>query len=122
MLGVEVEDILIANGRARGGSEAGSIVGVSSSEVVRSMRRICFCSVYEDIFIFLVEGVFLCVKVRNTCCRLKCCFDFWAEEEKKVPLITLNLSACGQVGEEIESYMNCLIENIENFDNCSVKG
>ena len=33
----------------------------------------------------------------------------------------LNLSACGQVGEEIESYMNCLIENIENFDNCSVK-
>ena len=41
MLGVGVEDILIANGRARGGSKAGSIVGVSSSEVVKSMRRIC---------------------------------------------------------------------------------
>ena len=60
MLGMGVEDILIANGRARGGSEAGSIVGVSSSEVVRSMRRISFCSLYEDIFIFLVEG-FFCV-------------------------------------------------------------
>ena len=41
MLGMGVEDILIASGRARGGSEAGLIVGVSSSEVVKSMRRIC---------------------------------------------------------------------------------
>ena len=41
MLGVGVEDIMIANGRAREGSEAGWIVGVSSSEVVKSMRRIC---------------------------------------------------------------------------------
>ena len=31
----------------------------------------------------------------------------------------LNLSR--QVGEEIEPNMNCLVENIENFDNCSVK-
>ena len=56
MLGVGVEDILIANGRARGGSRAGLMVGVSSSELVRSMRRI-FCSFNEDIFIFLVEFV-----------------------------------------------------------------
>ena len=41
MLGVGVEDNMIANGRARGGSEAGLIVGVSSSEVVKSMSGIC---------------------------------------------------------------------------------
>ena len=60
MLGIGVEDILIANGRARGGSRAGSMVGVSSSELVRSMRRISFCSFNEDIFIFLVDVFFLC--------------------------------------------------------------
>ena len=41
VLEIGVEDNLIARGRARGGSKAGSIVGVSSSEVVKSMRRIC---------------------------------------------------------------------------------
>ena len=41
MLGIEVEDILIANGEARRGSEVGFIVGVSSSEVVKSMSGIC---------------------------------------------------------------------------------
>ena len=29
----------------------------------------------------------------------------------------LKLPICGQVGEKIEAYMNCLVENIENFDN-----
>ena len=66
---------MIANGRVREDSRAGSIVGVSSSELVRSMRKISFCSLDEDIFIFLVE-VFFDVEVKNTCCRLKCCFDF----------------------------------------------
>ena len=41
MLGIGVEDNLIANGEAREGSEVGSIVGVSSSEVVKSMSGIC---------------------------------------------------------------------------------
>ena len=41
MLGIGVEGNLIANGEAREGSEVGSIVGVSSSEVVRSMSGIC---------------------------------------------------------------------------------
>ena len=36
-----VEDNLIASGKAREGSEVGSIVGVSSSEVVKSMSGIC---------------------------------------------------------------------------------
>ena len=76
-----MEDNLIANGRAWEGS-AGSIVGVSSSELVRSMRKISFCSLDEDIFIFLVE-VFFDVEVKNTCCRLKCCFRFWVEEEER---------------------------------------
>ena len=58
MLGIGVEDILIASRRARGGSRAGVIVGVSSWELVRSMSRIV-CSFNEDIFIFLVEN-FLC--------------------------------------------------------------
>ena len=35
------EDNLIACGEAREGSEVGSIVGVSSSEVVKSMSGIC---------------------------------------------------------------------------------
>ena len=38
-----------------------------------------------------------------------------------MPLIVLKLPICGQVGEEIETYMNCLIENIENFDDSSMK-
>ena len=41
MLGIRVEDNLIASGEAREGSKVGSIVGVSSSEVVKSMRGIC---------------------------------------------------------------------------------
>ena len=41
MLGIGVEDNLIANGGAREGHEVGSIVGVSSSEVVKSMSGIC---------------------------------------------------------------------------------
>ena len=36
-----VEDNLIAIGKAREGSEVGSSVGVSSSEVVKSMSGIC---------------------------------------------------------------------------------
>ena len=36
-----VEDNLIVNGKAREGSKVGSIVGVSSSEVVKSMSGIC---------------------------------------------------------------------------------
>ena len=60
VLGEGVEDNLIARGRARGGSRAGSMVGVSSSKLVRSMRRISFCSFNEDIFIFLVEVFFGC--------------------------------------------------------------
>ena len=36
-----VEDNLIASGKAREGSEVGSSVGVSSSEVVKSMSGIC---------------------------------------------------------------------------------
>ena len=36
-----VEDNLIASGKAREGSEVGSIIGVSSSEVVKSMSGIC---------------------------------------------------------------------------------
>ena len=36
-----VEDNLIASSKAREGSEVGSIVGVSSSEVVKSMSGIC---------------------------------------------------------------------------------
>ena len=41
MLGVGVEDSLIAKGGAREGHEVGGIVGVSSSEVVKSMSGIC---------------------------------------------------------------------------------
>ena len=80
-LGVGVEDNLIANGRVREDSRAGSIVGVSSSELVRSMRRISFCSLYEDMFIFLVEG-FFDVEVKNICYWLKCVLDFEQKEKK----------------------------------------
>ena len=59
MLGIGVEDNLIACSEARRGSEVGAIVGVSSSEVVKSMSGICSWLVYEDIFIFLVEEIFL---------------------------------------------------------------
>ena len=41
MLGIGVEDNLIACSEARRGSEVGAIVGVSSSEVVKSMSGIC---------------------------------------------------------------------------------
>ena len=51
--GIGVEDNLIANGGAREGHEVGGIVGVSSSEVVKSMSGICSWLVYEDIFFFL---------------------------------------------------------------------
>ena len=67
MLGVGVEDNLMANGRAREDSRASSIGGVSSSELVRSMMRISFCSLDEDIFISLVE-IYFDVEVKNTCC------------------------------------------------------
>ena len=30
----------------------------------------------------------------------------------------LKLPICGQVGEKVEAYVNCPIENIENFDYC----
>ena len=38
-----------------------------------------------------------------------------------MPLIVLKLPICGQVGEKIETYMNCLVENIENFDDGAVE-
>ena len=41
MPGIGVEDNLIASGEAREGSEVRSIVGVSSSEIVKSMSGIC---------------------------------------------------------------------------------
>ena len=41
MPGIGVEDNLIANGGGREGHEVGGIVGVSSSEVVKSMSGIC---------------------------------------------------------------------------------
>ena len=41
MQGIGVEDNLIANGGHREGHEVGRIVGVSSSEVVKSMSGIC---------------------------------------------------------------------------------
>ena len=41
---------------------------------------------------------------------------------KEVPLIMLKLPICGQVGEKVETYMNCLVENIENFDNGAMEG
>ena len=62
MLGIGVEDNLIASGKAREGSEVGSIIGVSSSEVVKSLSGICSWLVYEDIFIFLVEELFYVLK------------------------------------------------------------
>ena len=72
VLGVEVEDNLIASGEAREGSKVGSIVGVSSSEVVKSMSGICSWLVYEDIVYFSYRGVFfcVCVGVKSTCSRL----------------------------------------------------
>ena len=39
-----------------------------------------------------------------------------------MPLIVLKLPIGGQVGEEIETYMNCLVENIENFDYDAMEG
>ena len=41
MLGIGVEDNSIANGGHLKGHEVRGIVGVSSSEVVKSMRGIC---------------------------------------------------------------------------------
>ena len=58
MLGIGVEDNLIASGKAREGSEVGSIVGVSSSEVVKSMSGICSWLVYEDIVYFSCRRFF----------------------------------------------------------------
>ena len=40
-----------------------------------------------------------------------------------MPLIVfLRLPICRQVGEKVEVYMNCLVENIENLDNSAVEG
>ena len=39
-----------------------------------------------------------------------------------MPLIVLKLPVCGQVGEKVEAYMNCLVKNIENLDNSAVEG
>ena len=39
-----------------------------------------------------------------------------------MPLIVLKLPICGQVGEKVEAYMNCLVENIKNLDNSAVEG
>ena len=39
-----------------------------------------------------------------------------------MPLIVLKLPICGQVGEKIETYVNCLVKNIENLDNSAVEG
>ena len=39
-----------------------------------------------------------------------------------MPLIVLKLPICRQVGEKVEAYMNCLVENIENLDNSAVEG
>ena len=55
----------MASGGVREDSRASSIGGVSSSELVRSMRRISFCSFDEDIFIFRVEC--LDVEMKNIC-------------------------------------------------------
>ena len=82
MLGMGVEDNLIASGEARRGSEVGFIVGVSSSEVVKSMSGICSWLVYEDIvFFFFVEEFFLCVEGKSTCSRLICCFCFGKKDK-----------------------------------------
>ena len=40
---------------------------------------------------------------------------------KEVPLIVLKLPIRRQVGEKVEAYMNCLVENIENLDNGAVE-
>ena len=39
-----------------------------------------------------------------------------------MPLIVLKLPICRQVGKKIEAYVNCLVENIKNFDNSAVEG
>ena len=39
-----------------------------------------------------------------------------------MPLIVLKLPICRQVGEKVEAYMNCLVENIKNLDNSAVEG
>ena len=41
---------------------------------------------------------------------------------KEVPLIMLKLPVRGQVGEKVEAYVNCPIEDIENFDYGSMEG
>ena len=76
-----VEDNLIASGKARGGSKVGSIVGVSSSEVVKSMSGICSWLVFEDIVYFSCRRVFFCVEVKSTCSRLICCFCIGQKDE-----------------------------------------
>ena len=65
MLGIGVEDNLIACSEARRGSEVGAIGGVSSSEVVKSMSGICSWLVYEDIVYFSCRRVFFCVLKRR---------------------------------------------------------
>ena len=62
MLGIGVEDSLIANGGHREGREVRGIVGVSSSEVVRSMSGICSWLVYEDIVYFSCRRFFFVLK------------------------------------------------------------
>ena len=81
MLGIGVEDNLIANGGHREGHEVRGIVGVSSSEVVKSMSGICSWLVYEDIVYFSCRRVFLCVEEKSICSRLICCFCFGQEDE-----------------------------------------
>ena len=39
-----------------------------------------------------------------------------------MPLIVLKLPIRRQVGEKVEAYMNCLVENIENLDYSAVEG
>ena len=80
-MGEGVEDNLIASGRAREGSRVGSIGGVSSSEVVKSMSGICSWLVYEDIVYFSYRRVFFCVEVKSTCSRLICCFCFGQKDK-----------------------------------------
>ena len=39
-----------------------------------------------------------------------------------MPLIVLKLPIRRQVGEKVEAYMNCLVENIKDLDNSAVEG
>ena len=39
-----------------------------------------------------------------------------------MPLIMLKLPICRQVGEKVEAYVDCPIEDIENFDYGAMEG